>query len=84
MMAPFRMVLGYESWPRSNRACQIDSCILDGGLSVTNARHRMATLILPTAIYLNKALAIYSTEASGENNICSFSLVVAIKFIRAL
>lgn len=66
------MVLSYVSWPRPNHVCQNDSCMLDGGLSVTNSRHRMATLILPSAIYLNKALAIYSIEASGGKEYIPF------------
>lgn len=59
------MVLGCVSWPRPNHVCQIDSCMLDCRLSVTNARHKMVTLILPTAVYLKKALEIYSKEALG-------------------
>lgn len=84
MRASFQMVLGCVSWPRPNHVCQIDSCTLDCRLSVTNARHKMVTLILPTAIYLKKALAIYSIKALGENNIYCLCLVVAIKFLRTL
>lgn len=65
MRASFHMVLGCVSWPRPNHVCQIDSCMLDCRLSVTNARHKMVTLILPTAVYLKKALEIYSKEAGG-------------------
>lgn len=65
MRASFHMVLGCVSWPRPNHVCQIDSCMLDCRLSVTNARHKMVTLILPTAVYLKKALEIYSKEALG-------------------
>lgn len=69
MRASFQMVLGCVSWPRPNHVCQIDSCTLDCRLSVTNARHKMVTLILPTAIFLKKALAIYSIEALGGETI---------------
>lgn len=69
MRASFHMILDCVSWPRPNHVCQIDSCMLDCRLSVTNARHKMVTLILPTAIYLKKALAIYSLEAFEGNNI---------------
>lgn len=65
MRASFHMVLGCVSWPRPNHVCQIDSCMLDCRLSVTNAKHKMVTLILPTAVYLKKALEIYSKEALG-------------------
>lgn len=84
MRASFHMVLGCVSWPRPNHVCQIDSCMLDCRLSVTNARHKMVTLILPTAVYLKKALEIYSKEALGGNKIYCFCLVVAIKFLRTL
>lgn len=74
------MVLGCVSWPRPNHVCQIDSCTLDCRLSVTNARHKMVTLILPTAIFLKKALAIYSIEALGGNNIyCCYKVLKNLK-----
>lgn len=85
MRASFHMVLGCVSWPRPNHVCQIDSCMLDCRLSVTNAKHKMVTLILPTAVYLKKALEIYSKEAlGGGDKIYCFCLVVAIKFLRTL
>lgn len=65
MRASFHMILACVSWPRPNHVCQIDSCMLDCRLSVTNARHKMVTLILPTAVYLKKSLEIYSKEALG-------------------
>lgn len=86
MRASFHMILACVSWPRPNHVCQIDSCMLDCRLSVTNARHKMVTLILPTAVYLKNALEIYSKEALGwgKQYIYCFCLVVAIKFLRTL
>lgn len=50
------MALSCVSWLGYNHACQIDSYMLGGELSVTNARDRMATPILPEVVYLTEAL----------------------------
>lgn len=74
MRASFHMVLGCVSWPRPNHVCQIDSCMLDCRLSVTNARHKMVTLILPTAIYLKKGIGrLFKRGLGGKQYILFLS-----------
>lgn len=84
MRAPFPMALSCVSWLRANHACQIDSCMLGGGLSVTNARHRMATTILPAVMDLTEAVTtINSIEphpGGGRTDTCWFCLVLDTKF----
>lgn len=80
MRAPFPMAQSCMSWLRSNHACQIDSYMLGGGLSVTNARHRMATPILPAVMYLTEALTIFSKEPGvGGADTCWCSLAIFLK-----
>lgn len=78
MRAPFPMALSCVSWLRANHACQIDSCMLGGGLSMMNAGHRMVATILPAVMDLTEAVTtIYSIEPHPQGGAHRYMLVLS-------